>query len=118
MSGCLLFAVLLAVAFDFAMPDAVLLVSHARVLQSDDEEESVPSRRQRVGENEQRVVVFKSALGAIEKTDTRPATERRVGADRFSSQEVWRVAPRRAPTFVRPRHVLARRPLALVPPRA
>ena len=102
MSRLLLFAVFFAVAFDFATPDTVLLVSHARILQSDDEEESVPSRRQRVGEDERRVVVFKGAPGSAEAAEPKPSNERRAHADRTSGQKIWRVPIRQALTSVRP----------------
>jgi hypothetical protein len=98
MSRLLLFAVFFAVAFDFATPDAVLLVSHAHILKADDEEESVPSRRQRVGENEQRVAVFKGAPGSVEAAEPQPSTERRAHADRISGQKIWRVPIRQALT--------------------
>jgi hypothetical protein len=98
MSRLLLFAVFFAVAFDFATPDAVLLVPHARILQSDDEEESVPSRRQRVGENEQRVVVFKGAPGSAEAAEPQPSTARRTHADHINGQKIWRVPIREALT--------------------
>src|SRR5215510_5057064 len=91
MSRLLIFLVFFAVAFDFATPDAVLLMTSARVLQADDEEESVPSRRQRVGEGEQRVPVFKVAPGSIEKEEVRPSAERRANADRILDQEIWRL---------------------------
>jgi hypothetical protein len=98
MSRLLLFAVFFAVAFDFATPDAVLLVSHPHILKADDEEESVPSRRQRVGENEQRVAVFKGAPGSVEAAEPQPSTERRAHADRISGQKIWRVPIRQALT--------------------
>src|SRR5258705_3873491 len=91
MSRPLILVVFLAVAFDFATPDVVLLVANARMLQSDDEEESVPSRRQRVGENEQRVAVFPVAHETVETGMNRPWTERRAHADRISDQGIWRV---------------------------
>jgi len=96
MSRLLLFVVFFAVAFDFATPDAVMLVSHAQILKADDEEESVPSRRQRVGENEQRVVVFKGASSSDEAADPQPAAERRANADRINGQRIWRVPIRQA----------------------
>jgi len=98
MSRLLIFVVFFAVAFDFATPDAVLLVTNARVLQSDDEEESVPSRRQRVDESEQRVAVFKVDPGSIEKAETRPSNERRAHADRVSGQETRRLPFKQALT--------------------
>jgi len=98
MSRLLLFAVFFAVAFDFATPDAILLVSHAQILKADDEEESVPSRRQRVGENEQRVAVFKGALVSAEAAEPQPSTERRAHADRISGQKIWRVPIRQSLT--------------------
>ena len=101
MSRFLLFAVFFAVAFDFATPDAVLLVSHAQILKADDEEDSVPSRRQRVGENEQRVAVFKAVPGSVEVAEPQPSTERRAHADRISGQKIWRVPIRQALMSVR-----------------
>ena len=91
MSRLLIFVVFLAVAFDFATPDAVLLVTNARILQSDDEEDSVPSRRQRVAESEQRVAVFKVDPGSIEKPEIRPSNERRAHADRVSGHKTWQL---------------------------
>ena len=98
MSRFLLFAVFFAVAFDFATPDAVLLVSHAQVLATDDEEESVPSRRQHVGENERRVTVFKGALGSADAADPQPSTERRAHAERLGARKSWRLPMRQALT--------------------
>jgi hypothetical protein len=68
MSRLLLFAVFFAVAFDFATPDAVLLVPHARIMQSDDGEDSVPSRRPRLSEDEQRVAVFTGTPRSVGRT--------------------------------------------------
>ncbi len=96
MSRLLVLIVFFAVAFDFSTPDAVLLVANARVLQSDDEEESVPSRRQGVGESEQRVAVFQVAAGTVEKVETPPSLERRAHADRTFSQKTWRAPFRQA----------------------
>jgi hypothetical protein len=98
MSRLLLFAVFFAVAFDFATPDAVMLVSHARILQSDDEEESVPSRRQRVGEDEQRVAVFTGTPSSARAAELRVSTARPARADHLSSQKIWRVPIRQALT--------------------
>ena len=98
MSRFLLFAVFFAVAFDFATPDAVLLVSHAQILRADDEEESVPIRRQRVGESERRLTVFKGAPGSTEAADAQPSTERRAHADRRGGPKIWRVPIRQALT--------------------
>jgi len=98
MSRVLLFAVFFAVAFDFATPDAVLLVSHAQILKADDEEESVPSRRQRVGEDEQRVAVFKGAPGSAEAAERKPMNERRAHAERISGQKIRRAPIRQALT--------------------
>src|SRR5262245_6426360 len=103
MSRFLLFAVFFAVAFDFATPDAVLLVSHAQILKADDEEEGVPSRRQRVGEDERRVAVFQGAPGSAEAAERKPSNERRAHADRTSNPKIWRVPIRQALTSsVRP----------------
>jgi hypothetical protein len=48
MRRTILLSLFLAVSFDFATPDALLVAPGARSIQWDDEEESVPSRRQRV----------------------------------------------------------------------
>src|SRR5262245_42231478 len=98
MSRVLLFAVFFAVGFDFATPDAVLLVSHAQILKADDEEESVPSRRQRVGEDEQRVAVFKGAPGSAEAAERKPMSGRLANADRIRGQKIWRTPVRHALT--------------------
>ena len=71
---------------------------HAQILKADDEEESVPSRRQRVGENEQRVAVFNGAPGSGEAAEPEPSTERRAHADRISGRKIWRVPIRQALT--------------------
>ena len=98
MSRVLLFAVFFAVAFDFATPDGVLLASQTQILKADDEEESVPSRRQRMGEDEQRVTAFKGAPGSAEAAEPQPSNERRAHADRISGQKIWRVPIRQALT--------------------
>src|SRR5438552_11947142 len=91
MPRLLVLLVFLVVALDFTTPDAVLLVANTRALPSDDEEDTVPSRRQRVGESEQRVVVFQVAPGSIEKVEILPSAERRAHAARVSSDRIWRV---------------------------
>lgn len=97
MPRLLVLVVFLAVALDFSTPDAVLLVANTRALPSDDEEEdTVPSRRQRVGESEQRVVVFQVAPGSIEKVEILPSAERRAHAARISRDKIWRVPFRQA----------------------
>ena len=98
MSRFLLFAVFFAVAFDFATPDAALLVSQAQILKADDEEESVPSRRQRVDENERRVIVFKGGPCTGEAAEPPPSTERRAHAVRIGGQKIWLVPIRQGLT--------------------
>ena len=98
MSRVLVLAVFFAVALDFSTPDVVLAIANARAVQSDDEEESLPSRRQRVGEDEQRVAVFPVAPGSFEQVETRPSTERRAHPDRISGQKIWRVPFKQALT--------------------
>src|SRR5215475_8280423 len=103
MSRLLLFAVFFAVAFDFATPDGVLLVSHAQILKADDEEESVPSRRQGMGENARRLTVFRGTPASAEAAEPQPSTERRANADRINGRKIWRVPIRQALTSsVRP----------------
>jgi hypothetical protein len=95
MSRLLIFVVFFAVAFDFATPAAMLLVANARIVQSDDEEDSVPSRRQRVGQDEQRVAVFTGTPSSVEAAELRVSTAR---PDRLSGQKIWRVPIRQALT--------------------
>ncbi len=74
------------------------MLANVRAVQSDDEEESVPSRRQRVGAEERRVAAFPVAPESVETVQTKPSTEGRAHAGRMSSQKIWRVPFRQALT--------------------
>src|SRR5262249_42567585 len=78
MHRLLLLALFFGVALDFPTPDAVLAVGGARSVQWDDEEESVPARRQRVDGEERRVAVFPVAPHAGECARRRFPSERRL----------------------------------------
>jgi hypothetical protein len=80
-------ALLFVVALDFSTADAVLsVVGGGRSVQWDDEEESVPARRQRVSGEERRVAALPVAPRLLEPDRTRPSTERRIHADRLHGQ--------------------------------
>jgi len=76
-------ALLVVAALDFSTPDAVLSVAGGRSVQWDDEEDSVPARRQRASGEERRVAAFPVAPRLIEPGQTRVSTERRRLVDRL-----------------------------------
>lgn len=79
-------ALFFVLAFDFSTADAVLSVGGGRSVQWDDEEDSVPARRQRVGGEERRVAVLPVGHRLVEPARTRPSTERRIHADRLNGR--------------------------------
>jgi hypothetical protein len=85
MARLFVLALLVAVSLDFSMPDAVLSVA-ARSVQWDDEEESVPARRQRMESEVRRVVALPGAPRLVESAQTQPSAERRVHADRLDGR--------------------------------
>jgi hypothetical protein len=99
MSRLVLFALFLVVSLDFSMPDALLAVAGARSVQWDDEEESVPARRERLDGEERRVSALPVAMRSVEAGQTQPSTERRAHADRLHGQTVWRLPFRQALTL-------------------
>jgi len=87
---------LVVVSLDFSMPDAILFPLGGRSVQWDDEAESVPARRQRVGAEERRLAAFPVAPRPIE-----PAlrlTVRRAVTDRLETEIAWKVPIRQALT--------------------
>ena len=87
MSHLVVLALLFVVALDFSTVDTVLsVVGGGRSVQWDDEEESVPARRQRVSGEERRVAALPVAPPLLEPTRTWPSTERRIHADRLHGQ--------------------------------
>ena len=99
MHRLLVLALFFVVALDFSTPDAVLAVGGARSVQWDDEEESVPARRQRVDGEERRVAVFPVVPQPGESTRSQSSTERRLHVARLNGlASTWKVPLRHAPT--------------------
>ena len=90
-------ALLVAVSFDFSTPDTVLSVA-VRSVQWDDEEESVPARRQRVESDVRRVVALPGGPRLVESAQTEPSAERRAHADRLNGRTSWVMPIRHALT--------------------
>ena len=95
MHRLILLPLFLALSLDFATPDALLVVPGARSLQWDDEEESVPSRRQRV-RPERHDTASPAAQPSVVTTRPRRVVERAVSADRRNRPTAWRVPIRQA----------------------
>jgi hypothetical protein len=100
MRRLVLLPLFLALSLDFATPDTLLFVSGARSPQWDDEEESVPSRRQRVRQ-EHHVKSSPPAQPSVVTTYPRRVAERAVYADRRNRPIAWLVPIRQAhlPSF-------------------
>ncbi|HXJ83480.1 MAG TPA: hypothetical protein VMS64_32940 [Candidatus Methylomirabilis sp.] len=92
----LVLALLVVVSFDLSTPDAIFLPLGGRSVQWDDEEESVPARRQRVGAEERRVEAFPVTPRPVEPAPR--STVRRAHADRLDGQSAWKVPIRQALT--------------------
>ncbi len=95
MRNLVLLPLFLALSLDFATPDALLVVQGARSLQWDDEEESVPSRRQHVRE-EHRVPASPPAQPSVEPVQIKRLAEGAVHADRRDRPTAWLVPIRHA----------------------
>jgi hypothetical protein len=98
MARLLVLALLVVVALDFSMPDAVLSVTAARSAQGDDEEDSVPARRQLVTRAEQRTPAFPVTPRPVEPPRLFVSAERRVAVDRLHDRPAGRLPFRRALT--------------------
>src|SRR6266849_244081 len=100
MRRLLLLPLFLALSLDFATPDALLIVPGARSLQGDDEEESVPSRRERV-RPEHHVTASPPAQPSVVTTQTQRMAGRTVHADGRNRPTAWLVPIRQAhlPSF-------------------
>jgi hypothetical protein len=79
-----LLAVLLTLCFDFAVLDPPLLIAGTRAVQWEDEEESVPSRRQRVGAEQCSTPRPEPAPRTGDDDEVRAAALKRVGGLRPS----------------------------------
>jgi len=95
MRRLILLPLFLALSLDFATPDALLVVPGARSLQWDDEEESVPSRRQRI-RPERHDMASPAAQPSVVTTCPQRVVERRVPADRRNPPIAWLLPIRQA----------------------
>jgi hypothetical protein len=98
MARVLILALLVVVALDFSTPDAVLSVAAARSAHGDDEEDSVPARRQLVTGAEQRTPAFPVTPRPLEPARTLVSAERRAAVDRLHDRPAAPVPFRRVPT--------------------
>jgi hypothetical protein len=95
MRRLILLPLFLALSLDFATPDALLVVPGGRSLQWDDEEESVPSRRQRV-RPERHDTAPPGARPSVVLTRPQRVVESVVPADRRNRPTAWLVPIRQA----------------------
>src|SRR5713101_5357462 len=100
MRRLILLPLFLALSLDFATPDALLVVPGARSLQWDDEEEGVPSRRQRV-RPERHDTASPPVQPPVVTTRPQRVVERAAPADRRNRPTAWLVPIRQAhlPSF-------------------
>jgi hypothetical protein len=91
----ILLPLFLALSLDFAIPDALLVVPGARSLQWDDEEESVPSRRQRV-RPQRHDTASPAAQPSVVATRPQRVVERAVSTDRRTRRIAWLVPIKQA----------------------
>jgi hypothetical protein len=96
MARGLVLAWLVVVALDFSMPDAVLSVAAARSAHGDDEEDSLPARRQLVARAEQRTPAFPVTSGPLEPPRALLSAERRAGVGRLRDRSAEPLLLRRA----------------------
>jgi len=96
MRRLLFLSLVFALAFDFTTLDAPLLLAGARAVQWDDEEESSPSRRQRMGREERCAIESPAAPRSVDRPRPEPGVPRRACADRLTRPPAWRVPIRQA----------------------
>jgi hypothetical protein len=101
MRRLLILSLFLAVSLDFSMPDAPLFTGGPRAVEWGDEEESVPSRRERAAGEVRRDRASPAAPRSVERPLTEPRADRRAYADRPNPPAVWLVPIRQAlvPSF-------------------
>src|SRR5262245_44052227 len=90
-------SLILVVALDFTTIDAPLLASGARLVQWDDEEESVPTRRERAPQ-ERRIATPPTTPGTAEAADRDASVDRALAASSRAEPTTRLVPIRRAPT--------------------
>ena len=98
MARLFVLAILVVVALDFSTPDAVLSVAGGRSVQWDDEEDSVPARREGSSREERRVAAFPVTPRSIEQDRPQASTERRARVDRLNDQTAGQLPFRQALT--------------------
>lgn len=101
MCRLLVFLLFVAVSLDLSTPDAPMFSGDPRAFEWGDEEESVPSRRQRAAVEMRRDRALPAAPRSVEPPLTEPAVDRRAYADRPNPSAVWLVPIRQAlvPSF-------------------
>jgi hypothetical protein len=93
----LFLALLVALPIDFATLDAPLLVGGARAVQWDDEEDSVPSRRQRADGEERRAMAPRPTQPALARSRPAPSLAAAARPDRRAAHSAWTIRIRSAP---------------------
>jgi hypothetical protein len=96
MRRLLFLSLVFALAIDFTTLDAPLLLAGARAVQWDDEEESAPSRRQRVGEEDRCAMESPAAPRSVDRPRTEPRIPSRACGDRLARPLAWRIPIRQA----------------------
>jgi hypothetical protein len=101
MRRLLFLALFAALSLDFSTPDALLLVEGSRAFQWDDEEESVPTRRQRAAGENRLVTASPATPRSVERPPKPRWAERGAHVDRPHPPAAWLVLIRRnlVPSF-------------------